>query len=221
MDGLCGWIKFIGLVVIALAITVASRDAQAYPFYFDVQGGLGEYLDTTSALFASGTSGATGYGLSGSFGLFYTPIEPSGGLDIQLGLQTNFLSASQGSNYYSTIAPYPAFRVQFWMLYATAGLTPFVWRRSQGGPGLDNYSQAQNTLAYLGEVGALYAATPKFSMGGALNFQWFSSSGVFDAQPSVSLTFVMRFYFSIFGIGQDGPTQGDPLEYRGWRYIGK
>ena len=108
-----------------------------------------------------------------------------------------------------------------WMLYATAGLTPFVWRRSQGGPGLDNYSQAQNTLAYLGEVGALYAATPKFSMGGALNFQWFSSSGVFDAQPSVSLTFVMRFYFSIFGIGQDGPTQGDPLEYRGWRYIGK
>jgi hypothetical protein len=221
MDGRLGQFKILILGLLALATSVTSRNAQAYPLYFDVQGGVGEYLNTTSLLFNSSTSGATSYGIGSSFGLFYTPIEPRDGLDIQIGIQGHYLGTNQDSRYYSTLAPYPAFRLQFWMVYATIGISPFVWRRSEGGQGFENFGLARNTLAYLGETGLLYAATPKFSMGVALNLQFFSSQGVLDSQPAVSGHFVMRFYFSFLGLGQDGPAAANPLEYSGWRYLYK
>ena len=206
---------------IPFVLLLFPLSAQAYPFYIDVQGGLGEYFDTTSPLFNSGTSGATGYGLSGEVGFFYTPFEPRDGLDLQIGLQNVYLTASQGSSYYSTLVPYPAIRAQFWMAYASVGFAPFVFRRSQNGAGVDNFSEAPSTFGYLGEVGLLYAATPKFSMGAGFTLQWFSSGGVVDSQPAASLNFVMRFYFSLFGVGQDGPAKGGSSEYQGWRYLGK
>lgn len=221
MDGSFGRKIGIALGLAAVAISVASRDAHAYPFYFDVQGGLGEFMGTTSPLFNTGNSGSTGIGTDFGFGLFYTPLEPRGGFDFQFGIQNLLLTATQDSNNLTTLVPYGAIRVQLWMAYATVGLSPFVWRRNQPGAGLDPFSMAPSTLAYLTEVGLLYAATPKFSLGGSLNLQWYTSSGVLSTQPGASLNFVMRFYFNLFGIGQDGPGGGDPLEYQGWRYIGK
>jgi hypothetical protein len=203
-----------------LAISAASRDAAAYPFYFDVQGGAAELTSTSIPIF-NGAGGSSSFGIGGGFGLFYTPIEPHGGVDFQIGIQTLTLFPTQGSNYYGILAPYPAVRLQLLMLYATFGLTPFVWQRSQVGPGVDFFSQAPNTLGYLGEFGILYPATPKFSMGGGLSMQYFSTSGVINTSPALSIHFVMRFYFNLFGIGQDGPAEANPLEYKGWRYIGK
>jgi hypothetical protein len=209
------------LCALALAISVASRDAQAYPFYIDFQAGAGRYTDTTTALFNSGVSGTSDVGLAFNLGFFYTPLEPKHGFDFQLGIEGVYLNSQQGTHYYSTAIPYLTARVQLMMLYGSVGLAPLIWRRGELGPGIDNLGLASSTLAYFAEVGALYAATPKFSMGGALNFQFFSNAGILSMSPATSLTFVMRFYFNIFDIGSDSAGVGAPLEYEGWRYIGK
>lgn len=221
MNGRLSWKLGIALGVVAVATSVTSRKAHAYPFYFDVQGGMARYMDTSTPLFNSGVSGSSDLGLDFAFGLFYTPIEPHNGFDFQIGIQNLYTTATEATSYYSTFIPYGAVRVQMWMAYASLGLSPFVWRRSEESSGLDNLGKAPSTLAYLTEIGLLYPATPKFSMGGSLTLQWFTSSGVFSAQPAASINVVMRFYFNMFGIGQDGPGQANPLEFEGWRYIGK
>jgi hypothetical protein len=197
---------------------VSSRNAHAYPFYIEVQGGATQYRGTDT-LFSSGTTDASSFGMGFNFSFFYSPWEPHGGLDFQLGLQDQWVFASQGANYYGTQAPYGVLRLQFLSAYASVGLTPFVWRRSMNSPGIDMFSQVPNTLAYIGELGVLYSATPKFSLGGSFAMQWFSVGGVLSTQPAATFNVVLRFYFSLFGHDPDG--SGKPLEYEGWRYIGK
>lgn len=156
-----------------------------------------------------------------NLGFFYTPLEPRHGFDFQIGLESVYLSSQQGPHYYSTAIPYLTARVQLWIVYGSIGLSPLVWKRAGADSGVDFFGQADSTFAYYGEVGALYSATPKFSMGGALNAQFFSNAGVLSTSPATSLTFLMRFYFNMFDIGSDSPGSDNPLEYDGWRYIGK
>ena len=210
----------IGVGLASLATTVTSPDARAYLFYFDVQAGASEFLSTSYSFLSPGGSGASDVGLGANLGVSDSPIEPHGGMDFQFGITTLYDNVTQATNNYGILAPYGAFRIQFLSAYATLGITPFVWRRSMQTSGVDNFSQAPNTLAYLGELGVLYSATPKFSLGAALNLQWFTVSGSSNAQPAASLNFVMRFYFNLFNIGNDGPGSATPLEYSGWDISG-
>lgn len=200
---------------------MASRNAHAYPFYVDFQAGGGKYLTTNHGMFGNSQAGASNLGMGANLGLFYSPLEAHRGFDIQVGLESVFFGAQAGSSYFSNLTPYGVIRVQIMMIYASAGISPFTFQRTGLGPGIDNMGLASNTLAYFVEGGALYAATPKFSMGLTSNFQFFSSSGVLATQPQASLNFVMRFYFNFMGIGMDSAGGPRTLEYDGWRYIGK
>jgi hypothetical protein len=210
----------IGLGLLFLATTVTTRKALAYPFYIDSQLGMSQFRGT-DGLFGTGDSTASSYGVGANLGFFYSPFDAASGFDFQIGLQGQFSLATQGTKNYGLLAPYGVIRLQFLSAYFSAGFTPLIWRRTDTSSGVDNFALATSTMSYLTEVGYLYSATPKFSLGGAVSAQWFISSRGFGSQPLTALTFVMRFYFSLFSHGDGSGAGGTPLEYNGWRYIGK
>jgi hypothetical protein len=208
-----------GLGGLAVATTVTTRNAQAYPFYVDWQTGLAQFRGTNT-LFNSGTSESTGYGLGANLGLFYGPWGPSAGTEFQIGISQQYISASQGASNFAVLAPMAMARIQLMALYASVGFAPYVWYRAQPEIGIMDFTHLTDAFAYQGEVGALYSVTPKFSMGGALNLTWFSLQSGLLAAPASNLVFVMRFYFGDVNIGSN-TRGGKPLEFHGWRYLGK
>lgn len=206
--------------LISLATIVTSREAKAYPFYIDSQTGIGQFR-STDKVFDSGSSGASDMGLGFNLGIFWSPFGASHGMEIQLGLQNQLLIANQGAASFTLLAPTPIIRIQFLSAYVSAGAAPAVWLRNQAQAGIDGFALGSGTYLLLGEAGALYAATPKFSMGGALVLNWFYTGGAIAPMPASNLAFVMRFYFGNRGTGsaESGGTRA--LEWNGWRYIGK
>jgi hypothetical protein len=209
----------IGWGLFFLATSVPLRNAQAAPFYFEVQTGAAEFRGSSDLFGSSGSSATSDFGIGLNYGVFWAPFEPKEGFGLQLGLQHHILTASEGAHNFGFQAPYPAVRLQFLLSYISLGFAPLVWTRSKTTSGYEDFALSSGTMSYLAETGLLYSPTPIFSLGLALNTHWVTTTAGFSSQPIASLNFLMRFYFGKRGSGSN--SSDDSPEYKGWRYIGK
>ena len=198
---------------------MGAHSAHSYPFYIETQTGISQ-IRSSDQVYGTNTSAASSMGVGIQFGFFYSPFEIRHGLDIQLGLETDYLSGTVDDLNLGLLMPAALLRLQFQSFYTSVGAAPFIMTSAAESPSIDTFGYASNGAVYLAEVGYLYSATPKFSMGGAANLAWFSVTGKFIPSPSSHIAFVMRFYFGTPRGGSTG-SNGAPLEWDGWRYIGK
>src|SRR5260221_595281 len=112
-------------------------------------------------------------------------------------------------------APYLAGRLQLSCFYFGGGVAPFVYRSPtmSGTGGFMGFEHANNTLAYFGEVGILWAVTPMFTLGAAVNETFVNVSGMPPAAQALDITLALRFYLSV-----DNRSTGGSSEFKGWRY---
>jgi hypothetical protein len=211
------WLSALSLWAVITSFFISALCARSAvasgSFYYDLAGGVAKYQQT-SPFFGSNTQGSTGYGFALNNGVFVNWGHDTRAFAFQLGLQHRYSSASDANSSFAVQAAYPVMRLQFGRIYLGTGFTPFVWRRSNAMGGVDNFSSAKNTDAFLAEAGFLMPITPKFSMGTQASAQFMSGNGVKSPNPIWDATFSMRFYFGFFGHGGGGGSQFSS-EYNG------
>lgn len=210
MTGTGSWQGALSLRAIIAAFflfTLSVKPALANgSIYYDLAGGVAKYQQT-SPFFGSSTQGSTGYGFALNNGIFINWGNDHRAFAFQLGLQHRYSSASDANSSFAVQAAYPVMRLQFGRIYLGTGFTPFVWKRSNAIGGMDNFSSAKSTDAFLAEAGFLMPVTPKFSMGTQASAQFMSGNGVKSPNPIWDATFSMRFYFGFFGGGGGGGSE--------------
>lgn len=206
---------------------VTSREAHAVAFYVDLGAGASIHRDG-GTFFSSPLLQAMPFSmpsLAGNAGFHVLFTDGSSPLEVQLGVEGKLASGSDLlGNQFQILAPYPVLRLQVSRLFLGFGLTPFFWQRNNTYWGLDGLTMTTGSLAYLGELGFLFAGTPKFTASLVAGAQVISTGANLSPLPTVDLSFVIRLYFDPFGAGSGaGPggassSKRTPSEYKGWRY---
>ena len=190
-----------------LALLASEYPVHASAFYYEFQGGFAQIRN--SEPFFTGTPSILdrGFSLNGSFGYSF-----SGGAipaEAQIGLQHRTVTGSVNSmEYYAIQAPYLIARLQLSRIFVGAGFAPFVWRRVGPMPGLDAFSGAPGSRAFLGEGGFLWPAAAQF----------ITTDGVLSPKPTGELTVLMRVYFGFSRSSSSSDGRDTSNEFHGWRY---
>jgi len=208
---------FGALIGSVLFLLVLSNRAQASAFYYEFQGGLAQIRG--SEPFFSGAPSVLdrGFSLNGSFGYSFTGGQIPA--EAQIGLQHRAVTGSLNSmQYFAIQAPYLIARLQLSRIFVGVGLAPWVWRRVGRSPGLDSFSRAEGSRAFLGEGGVLWPVTPQFSLGVSGAAQFITTEGTLAPRPAAELTVLMRVYFGFSKSNVSGAVRDSSNEFRGWRY---
>ncbi len=212
--------SFLAFVVTCLIAThVTAQSSIAGAFYTDVQGGISQFRSPEAFFGIEDGAGVSDLGLAFNIGLFKS-FSNSPKMDFQLGLQYRFDSVTQGAYNMATHAPYLLARIQVMALYVSGGISPLMYKRFSGAPGLiDGLTPATGALGLMGEAGLLWSVTPRFSLGAAAAAQWVTVNGSASPAPIINILGSMRFYYGFSNESGSGGRR-TPLEYEGWRYIG-
>ncbi len=182
--------------------------------YYEAELGVAQYR-RGDAFFDTSTGGVTNFGPAFDLGLYFVlstvgieggpPIEISAGLENRASLSSDANGDSLGF-----VAPYPEIRIQLSKAFGGIGVTPIELSQQQGA------YHFKHALAYMGEVGLLWAVTPKFSLGAVGSAQVVSSAGTLSPAPILEAVALLRFYFGTAGNG--GGSENGSVEFHGWRY---
>jgi len=197
------------------AFSSMTLPAQATSLFFEFGGGISKIQNGAPTLSVNAPASAD-IGPSANGSLFFALGTGLSALDAQIGIQTLFSTGTSFNEYYTLIAPYPVFRLQMSKIYVGAGLTPFVFKRFQTNPGVDTIGSLTG-LATMGQVGLLFAITPKFSIAFQVDSQFVSVGGNVSPGPVIDVGAVLRFYFAASGKGGGGSSDSSN-EFKGWRY---
>jgi len=208
-----------------LAAIGFSRNAHAVAFYFDLGAGASLHRDGGTFFAAPTLPAYSGISLAGNTGFHFLFSDGDSPLEVQLGVEGKLASGSDLAGVqYETIAPYAVLRLQMSRIFLGFGMTPFVWTRANIPWGFDGLQMTTGSLAYLGELGFLFAGTPKFTASLVASAQVISTGAALSPLPTADLSFVIRLYFDPFGKGSGAGPGGSssskrtPNEFKGWRY---
>ncbi|MCM2323539.1 MAG: hypothetical protein NDJ90_09790 [Oligoflexia bacterium] len=205
--------------LLALLDCLAPSRAGAVAFYVESGLGTAKFRSGQSFFAPSGTS-STGYGMAFDLGFFTALSDGETPLELHVGIQPRYSTASQGSSF-SLLSAYPVARLQVSRISFAAGATSLVWKRVAAGAGFDDFDRVYSSLAYFGEVAALWPVTPDFTLGLAGAAQYVSRGGVVSPSPILDITMIMRFYVGYTGrgtAGSGGASSRSSNEFKGWRY---
>ena len=193
--------------------------AQGASLYTELGYGLGQ-LYQLSPTFGTGAPASSKIGSVYNLGLMVNFSESNRIIQWQAGLLGRIFNTTGSDDVnYSHWIPYPTFRVQMTIFYFGLGMAPVSLTRSADGFGYSSLSTQTSNLAVMGEVGALWGVTPRFSFAfhGAAHGLWSYSTYAWTLQPSWEATLSMRIYWGFFELGRSSKDR-DSSEYKGWRY---
>lgn len=212
-------LAWLGLCIFSPTLLYASD------FYVDVGGGLSS-IRSGSPLYGGSFPGSADLGIAFDLGIFYNFSNAESGTELHFGINNKYSSGQNGStSAYALFVPYPEFRLQMSKIYLGFGLSPLIYARNSTSPGIDQFNFTSSSLSILGEVGFLWAVTPKFSLGLNAALQQVSTSGVGSGAGTTGpliydFTGSMRFYFGFSSPsgGASGSSGRGSGEFNGWRY---
>lgn len=209
--------KALGLLLSCLL----APPARATDIYFEMGAGVSQ-LRGAGRFFGASLPQALGYGvgLQFTFGVALAARKSAVGID--LGAQHRLSSGSADETQFSIQVPYPIVRLSSGNTFLSLGVSPWVWARSRPDLSVDFYGRSERSLAFLGEVGYLWAITPAVGLIAAAATQFIRTDGEFSPKPAVDLTAAFRFNFagpSNFDTERRRYWEGeDPSAYPGFRY---
>jgi len=209
-------VHYFSAALLVLTLAGMSSVARASTLIFEVGGGISQ-IRNGSPFFGSSAPATADIGLAGNLSLLYGFGNGTSPIDLQFGVESILSNGTSFNQYYGMFVPYPAVRLQLSRIYLGAGLSPLILRRFDTSPGLGG--GFQSGLAYLGQLGLLLPVTPSFSLALQSDAQFISSGGVTSPGPVLNFQLVLRFYFSLFGIGKgSGGSSYQSNEFKGFRY---
>jgi hypothetical protein len=187
--------------------------AMAIGFYYEAEIGAAKYRKWETLFDVPATS-STNWGPAFNLGLFVIVAQPYTPdwlpLEVQLGIQGRASLPTADGSTYGFFAPYPMLRIQLGQIFTSFGATRWVYTQSPG----PVFQLHLPSVAYVAEVGLLWAVTPKFSLGAVTATQFVNNRGVVSPAPVIEISALLRFYF---GTIKDSNRKGS-IEFEGWRY---
>ncbi len=195
-----------------------TTSARAAAFYVESGGGVTQFWSGESFFSNSEIGSTSNLGGNANLGVYYGFADGKAPIDLQVGLHFRLATTSSDLTSFSTHATYANVRLQITRLFITAGITPFVWKRSATTAGIDDFLRQGDTLSFFGEAGLLWPITRDFSLGASLAGQWIQSDAGLSPRPILDAVFIMRFYFGHSGGGAGSGGGSTSNEWNGWRY---
>lgn len=207
-------LRFAVLIALFISAAVGPRHAFASKaFHYDLSGG-GARFSNASDYYGLSSGKNPPNGTAFGQALYYDVIGKVSFFRAFIGLNHKYFFTNPNSRSKSTMALYPSIRLSIWLFYFSAGYSPFVWSRSSEDWGIQGFSVAQNTSAYLGEAGVEIPLIPIVSVISAASAQVINTAGLRSPNPVIDVSFGFRFYFGARNKRSHSGYGG----FAGWRY---
>lgn len=128
-----------------------------------------------------------------NLGVLASLLDGRSAIDVHLGILGKMTNGVITNTLYSALTPWAVLRVQVSRIYIGVGMAPFVYKRTGGDFGFDNFvtGGTPGQIGFIAEAGYLIPITPNFTLSIEAASQYIANG--FRVQPSTWTRFVSQF----------------------------